>query len=1056
MSDYADSINSLDYQYKAKVYIQELGGIYQTDVLVNMVLDENNFNFDLAQENGNDFRLAEQSNGGGVFKMWLSVWDSSNKYASIWFKIPTMFAGQMLELTAFWGNPNTNSISDSSILDAIFMYEFDSSPLDSTVWTGNDPSVLTQSWNDYGYRLRFGNTNWYMETIATPLTGMTEWILEAGLFTNNAGYSSSSRSFRIVFQGTENPFDIYYYGERNSYGIRTNIQYGDTTYQDIPYCNGLEVDDDNNNNYTYNQLYVAYKESVDRVYMKLTDRPTLDDYSGNLERRVEDETKLTNLRIYGYDYAGEGGPHPWFNWILVRNYADDANVSDFDLSNLYREHDDVDHQIIDHEEYGEDITNIGFEHKASSGDPYRLSDNIEDSTMGSWITDSTSSTAWATINFGGGNDLTDETFRHYDSGHVRYLNASKLSNDSDDVNDNNYWQCTTASGYACIDFGSNNNKAVSGLAIQAVPGALDNLPKDFVFQASNSDPRLSEEDRWVTLDENNFEYTEDKQYFFFSNDSNYRYYKLKVLNTFTGEDIKLYTWHMYEHVIEAGKKVVSKLRLLPLVGPYENNFPNYISFYGSNDGIAWSLLIGGSDTDYGSELTDVSFTIGQENPLYTGGAFDGILTDGDATGSWYAYYSSDYQNDGWIGQDFGSGNEKAVTRYRLYSSDISYAPRDWTFEASTTGAWSGEEVVLHSVINYNFTALNEWHNFSFSNTNAYRYYRINVSDNNGNNDYLVIREIEMYELSSYDHPTYTPFDDFGGSRWQEYSFENIIPYYMYKLVCGSNWGADNDSIVIAEWSMHEKASEQYTHRILAGGSNNFNSVWLLDNSTFDDISFLAANNVLNMVSNDTLVYYESFSGDISGRGAPTPGVGSYGDQYLDVNTGSLYVKDVPIYSIDKTGAGTATASHYYTTDVPEKAFDDDYDTRFWNYTYPIEEIQWLQYDFGVGNEEIINQMTYVYEYGNRLVDCTIKASNDETTWVTLHTETNMLQIDEARPYSFANENAYRYYRVYGDRTHQTGHGLYAFGVSEMEFKTLVYYDWRLISTGSNINDVNAI
>ena len=699
MTDYADNINPLDYKYKAKVYIQELSGIYKTNVIVRMELHAADFNFDLAQSSGDDFRLAEQANGSGVFKMWKPVWVQSGEFALMYFKIPVIFADQSLELTAFWGNETVSNNSDPTIMDALFIQEFNSSPLDYTRWAASYTTTgLSQSLNEYGYRLNWSGDTYYIYAIDAPLTNVKEWVFEAGGFIEQKSYLASQRSLKFYFDGTQNPFAVNYYGSDNTYGMTHNIAYVDT-YSSITECEGLEC---NTSAYTYNQFYIAYRESVDRVYLKLTNRPTLDDFSSSWERKVEDETHLTVPRIYAYQYGGIDGPIFRLKWLLLRNYSDDAEMSDFDLSKLYIEDEHVPHQIIDHEEYGDDITHVDFEHTSSSGNAYTLSDNLHDSISYSWSVDDITETAWATINFGGGVYLTDESLRHYDSGHVRYLNASKLSNDTDDVNDNNYWQGTTSSGYACIDFGLNNNKSISGLSVQAVPSALDNMPKDIIFQAGNSDPRLADEDRWVTLYEGNFEYKEDQQYIYFRNDSNYRYYKLTVLNTYADENIKLYTWRMYKHAEQAGKKVVAKLRLLPLVGgDYEYNFPKSIRFSGSNDGVTWA-----------------------------------------------SFFDSDYRD------------------------------------------------------------------------------------------------------------TYTPFYDFGGSRWQEYSFENTTGYYMYKLECNDNWESVNNSMIIAEWEMHEKVTEEYTHRVLAGDSNDFNSVWLLPDSTFDDISFLVANNVLNMVGNDQRIYYE--------------------------------------------------------------------------------------------------------------------------------------------------------------------------------------------------------
>lgn len=149
---------------------------------------------------------------------------------------------------------------------------------------------------------------------------------------------------------------------------------------------------------------------------------------------------------------------------------------------------------------------------------------------------------------------------------------------------------------------------------------------------------------------------------------------------------------------------------------------------------------------YTSNVCQESFTIGQEASAYMGGAFDGVLNDANATGSWYAV-DGGYVNAGWTGQDFGSGNSKNIGKYAVYMDNPTYAPKTWTFEASVTGAWTGEQVVLDTQTNYAFDAVAAWHEFEFTNSNSYRCYRFNVSANNGNASYLVAREIEMYEIN---------------------------------------------------------------------------------------------------------------------------------------------------------------------------------------------------------------------------------------------------------------------------------------------------------------------
>jgi len=165
--------------------------------------------------------------------------------------------------------------------------------------------------------------------------------------------------------------------------------------------------------------------------------------------------------------------------------------------------------------------------------------------------------------------------------------------------------------------------------------------------------------------------------------------------------------------------------------------------------------ISGSYTVSDTNICSESNTIGLENPSYTGGAFDGVTSDGSATGAWYAYVSG-YQNTGWTGQDFGAGNEKVIGKYSFYMDNATSAPKTWTFEGSSTGAWSGEEDIIDTRINYEFGSTFEWVEFLFTNFSAYRYYRINVTANNGNSTYLTIREINMFEVTS----------DLGNNPWE--------------------------------------------------------------------------------------------------------------------------------------------------------------------------------------------------------------------------------------------------------------------------------------------------
>jgi len=106
----------------------------------------------------------------------------------------------------------------------------------------------------------------------------------------------------------------------------------------------------------------------------------------------------------------------------------------------------------------------------------------------------------------------------------------------------------------------------------------------------------------------------------------------------------------------------------------------------------------------------------------------------------------------WIQYNFGSGNEKAIARYRLYwaGADLGFTPRNWQFQASNDGtSWT----TLDSRTGETWTN-GVWKEFTLSNTTHYRYYRVNITQNNGAaNNGVYLDEIEMQEMIYSNHPT---------------------------------------------------------------------------------------------------------------------------------------------------------------------------------------------------------------------------------------------------------------------------------------------------------------
>jgi hypothetical protein len=124
-------------------------------------------------------------------------------------------------------------------------------------------------------------------------------------------------------------------------------------------------------------------------------------------------------------------------------------------------------------------------------------------------------------------------------------------------------------------------------------------------------------------------------------------------------------------------------------------------------------------------------------------AFDDNTTT-DGSGFFNKWTAS--TTTGWLRYDFGSGNAKVITYYSItgpegsISASINRAVKTWTFEGSNDGStWT----TLDTRTNEPAWSKLEKRVYSISNTTAYRYYRINVSANQGASDYVVIVEMEL-------------------------------------------------------------------------------------------------------------------------------------------------------------------------------------------------------------------------------------------------------------------------------------------------------------------------
>ena len=138
---------------------------------------------------------------------------------------------------------------------------------------------------------------------------------------------------------------------------------------------------------------------------------------------------------------------------------------------------------------------------------------------------------------------------------------------------------------------------------------------------------------------------------------------------------------------------------------------NSPEFYGSLvSGAMVNLAFGGTPT--------ASFN--QDSAIE--GANQAFNSDGGS--KWYGYNSP----ANWLQYDFGAGNAQVVKRYTISVADVDTRdPKDWTFLGSQNGStWT----TLDTQSGQTFP--NRLQNtYNLGNTTAYRYYRLNITANNG-------------------------------------------------------------------------------------------------------------------------------------------------------------------------------------------------------------------------------------------------------------------------------------------------------------------------------------
>lgn len=878
MSEYAIDINMDLYKYSKRVDVTEITGTDKTFIPLKLNLNEHNFNFDLAREDGLDFRLCEGSNGTGVLQMWIAYWDKDRKRATLWFKLPSLLANQTKRLWAFWGNEYDGGISDlkdllgENLNNSVFLFgdDFDDDTLSSTRW----PTTYG-SWSISDSTINLGTDAWIRSPQVLPgqVTNYTgsyiKLTLSDGMWGSHQSTASCYLNWNDVYLGFPSLVD----------GI-VNAQSSSYAYVSSPGC-ALGVD------------LGSTKDKISKVRIYIYADGSIED-SWNTDSYIElyGSDSLTPATDYTYIYT-----YPSATLSIIRVTS---NVIYFDL--------DLDAPGIEYRYLlirGRiDISYTGSYRRISEIEVYQRNSIIimepgnfilEEGIIGIGSPSSTTVAAHRYRFYGGENVLginyfwdgsTDRTHDFVVAGtYVTYNGTNRgLEKGSYSRNYIAYYEPTDRvyqgmhdrATYADYDDSwerkVHRNTEVSNFRIYGEDTSAANGVKiDWVVARRfepESEPIIDYSNLWVDYEYVGHQQIDTKSY---------------------GGDV---TDIDFYHYSDMGGD------------PYRmsDNISNSIS----------NVFISDGTTTFGNLIIDfgrMKNNIANKNYLHLDSGTVEFYNasklsdlDTDVNGRDYWAVNGTY---GWAAILFPSPTMLSCLSLTAVSTDLDGMAQNFRFYGSNTdprySGWS-QKVLL-----YEGTArrtAEEQHFYISTAATYYTYYILEVLDTYGSdikiqewgmfpystktgkkvisqlrllpvafdsNEPFFVKEIELYgsndgfnwDLLLPRTDTPTPFTDYIYGRWSRYSFTNSNAYYQYKLVCYDNWDAPDDRIKIAEWEMVELAEEVNNIRVLGGTSNNINNIWADPTTNVVSGTLYITNEVFNTIEFDKLIVDNTVSGTIA-------------------------------------------------------------------------------------------------------------------------------------------------------------------------------------------------
>ena len=374
---------------------------------------------------------------------------------------------------------------------------------------------------------------------------------------------------------------------------------------------------------------------------------------------------------------------------------------------------------------------------------------------------------------------------------------------------------------------------------------------------------------------------------------------------------------------------------------------------------------------------------------------DGFVLEDGVDAGWFVPFPAGSSGE-WVQYDFGAGNEKTIEQYVLYWHSYVYQnPTQWTFEGSNdASSWT---VLDTQTETHDPSGTITSKAYEFTNSTAFRYYRINITAVNGDNS-LILFEVEMMERLPQIEGL------FSVNNTGEVTVNSA---YTFPTGSGSaNQILQTDGSGNTAWTTFTDTDTDDQTLSLSG-----TTLTIADGNSVD----------LNSLGNDNLGNHTA-SQNIQLNGKWISGDGA--DEGLHVgNDGGVGIGRPSSGALFQVGYENIMVSSSLLTDPaavstdseipPGFAADAITDAGFWGTAIGVP-VTW-QYDFGSPLTQPLSQYTLVGTGAATPTAWSFEGSNDNTSWTTLDSQTGQtLSTDLAAPSVYplnASAGLWQYYRV---------------------------------------------